>query len=156
MEKWGSCEKLIKILRTLGTVFHILWLFRGCRRSSSVFSSTTFKRTFKRKFWISITLRFLIVPLRRGSFRRRHPLPLLHPFWFRYPYSRLQSSAAPIVIETIANALQEFVFKTGRKLLKTFIDFFSDRYFFFFPPSPPCSIKKFYEDTQHACQRFGN
>lgn len=176
--KYRSCAKLIKILRTLGTVFHILWLFAArqqqrllslslslCASKSGTLSNFIAGTTFKdlqKKFRISITLRFLIVPLRRGSFKWRHPTPSPPSTLISIPNPILPNlqSSAPLVIETVASALQEFrklVFKTGTNYSKLLLTFFSDRYFFFYSSTLfPGPTQKFYEDIQRACQRFGN
>lgn len=120
---------------------------------------TTFK-DLQKKFQISITLRFLIVPLRRGSFKGHLPPLALLCFRFRFLFPFPFSFPSALVIETIecVAGILVLVFKTGTNYSKLLLTFFGQIFFFLFlivAPSPLHPMK-FYEDTQCACQRFGN
>lgn len=114
---------------------------------------TTFK-DLQKKFQISITLRFLIVPLRRGSFKGHLPLTCspLFPISIPIPIPFLIPLRTCNWDHRVRSGILVLVFKTGTnysKLLLTFfrtdISFYSSLY-----PPIPLSIQWSFTRTPNA------
>lgn len=81
-----------------------LFIRESSTLSNFIAKTTTTFKDLQKKFQISITLRFLIVPLRRGSFKGHPPprlLPLCFRFRFLFPFPFPFSFPSALVIETI-------------------------------------------------------
>lgn len=120
-----------------------LFIRESSTLSNFIAKTTTTFKDLQKKFQISITLRFLIVPLRRGSFKGHlplHLLPLCFRFRFLFPFPFPFSFPSALVIETIecVAGIVVLVFKTGTNYSKLLLTFFRTDisfYSFSFPPS---------------------